>query len=83
MLPGNAKEFGWMTMWDFHQVAYRKAHYLKLLLLREFRKTFESVAIGERIAECVSLEMLENPKLLFFSLPTCQMVFLFLFFSKM
>lgn len=79
MLPENAKEFGWMTMWDFQQVAFWKANYLKLLLLREFRKTFESVAIeGERIAECMSLAMLESPKLLFLS--TCQMVLLFHFF---
>lgn len=46
-------------MWDFQKVACWKAQYLKLLLLREFRKTFEKAS--ERIAECVFLEMLENP----------------------
>lgn len=69
-------------MWDFQEVACWKAHHLKMLLLREFRKTFESVAIeGERIAECVFLEMLENTKLLFFSLSTCQGVIIIFFFS--
>lgn len=71
-----------MTRWDF-QVAFWKARYLKLLLLRELRKTFEGVAIeGERISECVFLEMLENPKLLFFSLPTCQRVWFFSSIAK-